>query len=267
MGPVKKFRTLIYDYYVQNKRVFAWRDVDDPYYVLVSEIMLQQTQTFRVAGKFAQFIIVLPTIQDLALAPWPVVLGLWKGLGYNRRALYLQQTAQKIVAEHGGVVPRDPIILQKFPGIGPATARSIVTFAFNQPEVFIETNIRAVFLYHFFAGQIKISDAQLVPLVTKTLDKKNPRQWYYALMDYGVMLKKVHKNPSRASKHHTTQSKFAGSDRQIRGRILDFLLRHGTVTHNDLHVLVGCDYDRFATIITQLVVEKLVCSDGGCFSL
>jgi len=267
MLSVKKFRTLIYDYYAQNKRAFAWRDVDDPYYVLVSEIMLQQTQTFRVAEKFETFVMVLPTIHDLAQAPWSVVLGLWKGLGYNRRALYLQQTAQKIVAAHAAVVPRDPLVLQTMPGIGSATARSIVVFAFNQPEIFIETNIRAVFLHHFFTEQIKISDAQLVPLVTKTLDKKNPRQWYYALMDYGVMLKKTYKNPSRASKHHAIQSKFIGSDRQIRGRILEFLLCHGTLSHDDLCVLVGCDYDRFVTITNQLVSEKLIQCKNDLFLL
>jgi A/G-specific adenine glycosylase len=267
MLSIKRFRTLIYDYYAQNKRKFAWRDVENPYYILVSEIMLQQTQTYRVAEKFDAFVTVLPTIHDLAAAPWPLVLGLWKGLGYNRRALYLQQTAHRLVTEHGGVIPREPAILQTMPGIGPATARSIVVFAYNQKEVFIETNIRAVFLHHFFAGQTEITDTQLMPLVAKTLDNKNPRQWYYALMDYGVMLKKRYKNPGRASKHHNVQSKFEGSDRQIRGRILDALLRYGKLSCDDLCALVVCDYDRCVAIVRQLVIEKLVRDEGVYFSL
>ena len=254
------FRTIIYDYYVQNKRSFAWRDVGDPYYVVVSEIMLQQTQTFRVEEKFEQFVKTLPTFDALAQTPFAVVLSLWKGLGYNRRALYLQQIAQKIVGNYGGLVPTDPTILQELPGIGPATARSIVTFAFDKPEVFVETNIRAVFLHHFFPKESQVHDKKLLPLVQKTLDKQNPRQWYYALMDYGVMLKKQHKNPARRSKHHTIQTRFEGSDRQIRGKILEFLLKYGVLSSDDLCGLIKCDYDRLSKIAQQLVAEKMIIS-------
>ena len=150
MLSARAFRIMIYDYFEHSKRNFAWRDIENPYYIVVSEIMLQQTQTFRVADKFDRFVQVFPDFHTLAQAPFAGVLSLWKGLGYNRRALYLQHIAQRVVRDHAGVLPCDLHVLQTFDGIGPATASSILTFAFNKPEVFIETNIRAVFLHHFF---------------------------------------------------------------------------------------------------------------------
>ena len=133
----EQFQSLVYQFYRDNRRTFAWRDQITPYHVVVSEIMLQQTQTYRVAEKFDTFVRALPDFQTLAQAPWPLVLGLWKGLGYNRRARYLQEVARLVVADHAGVLPRNPATLEQMPGIGPATARSIATFAYNQPEIFI----------------------------------------------------------------------------------------------------------------------------------
>ncbi len=158
MLSTQKFRKIVYDYYHDHKRNFVWRDVEDPYYIVVSELMLQQTQTFRVEEKFEQFIKVLPTFDMLAKVPFVVVLSLWKGLGYNRRALYLQHIAQRVIREHAGILPGNSHVLQTFDGIGPATASSIVTFAFNKPEVFIETNIRAVVLHHFFPKESQVPD-------------------------------------------------------------------------------------------------------------
>jgi len=226
-------------YYSENKRLFPWRDTPNSYYVFISEVMLQQTQTHRVVPKFEQFIQAFPSMQALALAPLPAVLAAWQGLGYNRRAKFLQQAAQRIMQEHGGVVPESPAELVCLPGIGPATAASIAAFAFNTPTVFIETNIRAVFLHHCFPGQTGISDAELLPLVARGLEGQDPRQWYYALMDYGVMLKKMLPNPSRQSKHHAKQSKFEGSRRQVRGaliRQLTCLGGHALATDLYMHV-------------------------------
>lgn len=251
---LQEFIEIIWGYYHANKRQFTWRTNPSPYQVLISEIMLQQTQTFRVAPKFELFMQELPTIEALATAPFAQILALWKGLGYNRRARYLQETAQRIVSEHGGIVPCDPRILETFPGIGYATARSIVAFAYNIPTVFIETNIRAVFIKHFFPEQEKITDKQLMPLITETVDRENPREWYYALMDYGVKLKAEHKNPSRASAHHTQQSKFQGSNRQIRGKILEHLLMHRVLSFEQLYtVLVE---DPVMSFINESKVEK-----------
>jgi A/G-specific adenine glycosylase len=189
---------------------------------VISEIMLQQTQTYRVEPKYQAFLAALPTIQDLAHADLRTVLTLWQGLGYNRRGKFLHMLAQEVMRKHEGVIPDTPELLVQLPGIGKATAGSICAFAFNKPTVFIETNIRTVFLYHFFAGQQGVDDRELFPLVAATVDQENPREWYYALMDYGVHLKKSLPNPSRSSKHHVIQSKFEGSDRQIRGAIPRF---------------------------------------------
>jgi len=264
------FIDTIKSYYRSHKRAFAWRDVENPYYVLVSEIMLQQTQTYRVAPKFEEFIARFPSIEALAQAPLAAVLTAWQGLGYNRRAKFLHLTAQHIVAQHGGVVPADPMALKECPGIGPATAASIVAFSYDKPTLFIETNIRAVFIHFFFPEAEKVSDAELWPLIEATLDREEPRQWYYALMDYGVMLKKVHKNPSRRSKHHVVQSKFEGSRRQVRGAVVRVLTQFARpLVLAELHELVGADIKRhisekeFVAVLEGLLEEVIICESAA----
>lgn len=252
------FKQLVWDYYAANRRDFPWRYTDDPYYVVISEVMLQQTQTYRVEPKFISFMKSFPTWQMLASASWPEVLLAWQGLGYNSRAKRLHGTAQRICADFNGTVPHDPEILKTFSGIGPNTAGSIAAFAFNKPAIFVETNIRAVFIYHFFPGKEKISDKLLLPLVEATLDRADPRSWYYALMDYGVFLKKQARNPTRRSAHYTVQSKFEGSDRQIRSTILKILLAKGPAKHDELLALVDCDRSRFTRIADDLCKEELI---------
>ncbi|HOO91646.1 MAG TPA: hypothetical protein PLA74_12550, partial [Syntrophales bacterium] len=180
---VADFRETVYDYYRRHSRQFPWRETTDPYRILVSEIMLQQTQAPRVLLKYEEFLQHFPDVSSLASAPLHDVLGAWQGLGYNRRALALKQSAQKIVAFHGGIIPRDEGSLVSLPGIGTATARAVRAFAFNEPVIFIETNIRAVFIHYFFSQEETVSDSDLRPLVEKTLDHDNPRRWYNALMD------------------------------------------------------------------------------------
>lgn len=216
----KQFQKIIWDYYRNHARDFPWRRTTIPYRIAVSEIMLQQTQAQRVIPKYQNFIKQFPTWQVLAAAPLREVLLAWQGLGYNRRGKALHELANIICSDYKNKLPANPQILKTLPGIGPATAASICAFAFNQPTVFIETNIRSVFIHFFFKDQDNISDKAIQPLVVKTLDQQNPRQWYFALMDYGVMLKRTFKNPSRKSLHHTSQTPFQGSHRQIRGRIL-----------------------------------------------
>jgi len=272
---IPEFIDIIYTFYRQNKRLFAWRDVENPYYVLISEVMLQQTQTHRVVDKFNQFIELFPTVEVLAAAPLGAVLAAWQGLGYNRRAKFLHQAAQRIVAQHHGVVPVNQEDLVLLDGIGPATAASIAAFAYNQPTIFIETNIRAVYIHHFFRGQEKVHDRDLLPLISASLDHQNPRQWYYALMDYGVMLKKMHKNPSRKSVHHTIQSRFEGSSRQVRGAIVRVLIAHtGWCSVTDLRDMVGADIKRpvknteLEAIIVQLAEENIIkLSDANMVSI
>lgn len=253
---IATFRALIWDHYQKNGRKFAWREEISPYRVFVSEVMLQQTQTYRVAPKFEAWMQQLPSFEQLAQAPQAEVLKLWQGLGYNRRALALHKSAQIICRDYSGKLPNDPALLQELPGIGPATAASICAFAFNKPTIFIETNIRAVFLHHFFPQQGDVSDKQLLPLVGNCLEHTNARHWYYALMDYGVMLKKNIPNPSRKSKHHQVQSKFEGSERQIRGMILKYLTEHGTATFDEL----CCAIDRESARIQKNLVA--LCKEG-----
>ncbi len=254
----KAFIQAIWQFYEQHKRPFAWRNVDNPYYILVSEIMLQQTQTYRVAPKFEQFIAAFPDISSLAQAELRDVLGVWQGLGYNRRGKALWENAKRMVSEHNGQLPDEPEQLETFSHIGPNTARSIVAFAFNQPVVFIETNIRTVYLHTFFKDKKGVHDKELMPLIEQTLDKTNPREWYYALMDYGVYLKKVLPNPSRKSAHHAVQSKFQGSDRQIRGSIVKRLTQVGELNKQDLFACLGQDWERYERILCDLAREEMV---------
>lgn len=236
--------------------------------------MLQQTQTYRVEPKFLQFIGLFPTLESLAAASLANVLGAWQGLGYNRRAKFLHMAAQEIVVKHGGKVPEKPEHLEKLPGIGYATACSIAAFAYRVPTVFIETNIRAVFINFFFPDQEGIHDKQLMPLVAQAVEGEDPRQWYYALMDYGVMLKKTQKNPSRQSKHHVVQSKFEGSDRQIRGAIIRILVQYSVLRHEELAAYVQADIGKtasgkkFLAILERLAQEGMVrIGDTGLLSL
>lgn len=220
----KEFQKIIYGYYEEHGRLFPWRETRDPYQILISEVMLQQTQTDRVLKKYNEFLRAFPDSASLARAPLRQVLAVWQGLGYNRRALMLKHAAEKIAADYNSKIPRSVDALMLYPGIGRATASAIVAFAFNQPTVFIETNIRSVFIHFFFSRRRQVDDSEILPLIEKTLDRKNPRTWYYALMDYGAMLKKKYPNPSRKSKHHHRQSPFEGSRRQARGKLVQFLI-------------------------------------------
>lgn len=254
---VTSFQKLIWEYYTHHGRYFSWRHSDDPYHIVVSEIMLQQTQTNRVIDKYEQFLIHFPTIKSLSEATLKNVLTQWQGLGYNRRGMYLHRLAQDIMQKYDGIIPKDPIILEQLPGIGYATARSICAFAFNMPTIFIETNIRAVYLHTFFPQSNSVDDKQLMPLIKQTIDTSNPREWYYALMDYGVMLKKVFKNPSRKSKHHTIQSKFDGSDRQIRGQIIRLLIKE-PINKELLILRLNNDTQNINTILNKMINEKII---------
>lgn len=195
-----------------------WRKTHNPYAILVSEVMLQQTQVDRVAPYFERWMRKFPTPQKLAAADLHDVLKEWSGLGYNRRGKFLHDAGKVIVAR--GDFPREYEELRKLPGVGDYTAKAVRVFAFNEPEVLIETNVRAAFLHHFFPQASSVPDSKLLPLIAQSIKKQDPRTWYAALMDYGTHLKSVHPNPSRRSKHHVRQSKFAGSLREVRGAIV-----------------------------------------------
>ncbi len=261
------FQQTIWNYYRSFGRQFAWRNIEDPYKVLISEVMLQQTQTRRVIEKYEQFIIEFRSFEMLAQASLRDVLSAWQGLGYNRRGKFLHQLAQIVVNDYKSNLSDDPNILVQLPGIGLATAASIGAFAFNKPTVFIETNIRAVFLHFFFSGKAEVHDKELMPLVAQTVDPLNPREWYYALMDYGVMLKRMVPNPSRASRHHYKQSSFVGSNRQIRGKIIKALTEIFELSSADLLHQIGCDKERLHAITDGLLKEGIVKCNRGKISI
>lgn len=256
---IKSFQKIIYDYYMNHKRKFPFRENTTPYNVLVSEIMLQQTQTGRVSEKFLKFTKKFPDFLLLSKASLKDVLKQWKGLGYNRRAIALKKIAEIVIKDYDGKLPDSLEILKSFPQIGHNTASSIVTFAFNKPTTFIETNIRRVYIYFFFPNKSEITDKEILSIVKKTVDKTNPREWYYALMDYGVMLKKNHPELTRRSANYRKKSPFKGSTRQIRGKLLEILIEEGSadisIIHNRLKVN---DSKRMKIILDQLIKEGFI---------
>lgn len=220
----KAFQDFIYSFYNRKKRNFPFRENVTPYKVVVSEIMLQQTQANRVAEKFLEFIKKFPDFKSLAEASVEEVLSAWQGLGYNRRAIALKKIGECIMSEFNGDVPKDLKTLISLPQIGHNTASSILCFSYNIPTYFIETNIRRVYLYFFFPGRSQIDDKEIMEIVKISVDEDNPRDWYYALMDFGTMLKKTHPELNKKSAHYRKQSKFDGSTRQVRGKVLKLLL-------------------------------------------
>lgn len=257
-GVIARFQKLVYRFYRGNRRDLPWRKQPSPWQVLVSEVMLQQTPVDRVLPKYFVFIEKFPVPYLLATATLTELLAAWQGLGYNRRALYLQQAARMIAEKWNGAIPGDPLLLHQLPGIGPYTAGAICAFAFNQPRIFLETNIRAVLLHFFFSDQEGITDKQLLPVAEAVLDRRNPRDWYNALMDYGSDLKRRFPNPSRLSRHHTVQSRFEGSDRQIRGAVLRLLLASNSMTACAVQKKLDVDAERLARILEGMLKEGLV---------
>ena len=177
------FNEMLYAYFAEHARVLPWRTNPSPYNVFISEVMLQQTQVSRVIVKFSEFIVLFPDFPSLAAAPLDRLLAAWSGLGYNRRALMLKKAAEVICSHHAGVLPADRTMLEKLSGIGSATAASIAAFAFNVPTECIETNIRAVLIHIFFPYENAVSDVDLRPFLIVLLDRREPRKWYFAMMD------------------------------------------------------------------------------------
>lgn len=263
-------------------RDLPWRRTYDPYAIWISEVMLQQTQVSRVDGRWQRWLERFPTVDALAAAAPSDVLEEWQGLGYNRRALSVHRAAQAI-SEAGGVFPQDPKELVKLPGIGPATAAGIRAFAFNLHGVYLETNVRTVFLHELYPQAEGVPDSELVPLVELTCPASiagaadaaatelTPRSWYYALLDYGAYLKKTIPNPSRRSKSHVKQTRFEGSHRQKRAELLRVLLAHkdeGGAAFETLHqelcqIEINAGRETLDEQVTLGLLEELA-KEGFC---
>jgi A/G-specific adenine glycosylase len=244
-----------------------WRGIDDPYGVLVSEVMLQQTQVARVTIRWAEWMAAFPTIDALAAAPLAVVLDRWQGLGYNRRALALKRCAEEVVQRFAGDVPADPAVLMTLPGIGPATAAAVCCYAFRRPVPFIETNVRAALLHAFFADADDVPDRALRPIAEAVWDPDDPRGWGYALTDFGADLKRTLPNPSRRSRHHTRQSSFEGSRRQKRARLLRAVLGEPGRTAATYADVVGMAASDAFELLEALASEGLLARSGEAWSV
>lgn len=264
---IREFQATILDNYAQSGRRFPWRETRDPYRILVSEIMLQQTQTDRVVSRYLDWLETFPTVESLAMAPFARVLEKWIGLGYNRRARFLQEACKRIVDECDGTFPQTPSELENLPGVGKYTASAVSTFAFGLPNAFIETNIRAVYLFFFYRDETGISDRELLKRIEETLERNDPRTWYYALMDYGATLKKKIGNPNRKSLHYTKQSRFEGSIRQARGAVIRYIGTNGEAPLDRIADSEGIDLDRIRAAARELVCEGMVAESGGIYRI
>lgn len=243
-----------------------WRDDTRPYYVLVSELMLQQTQVARVIPKFDAFIDTFPDERALAQASLAEVLMLWQGLGYNRRAKFLHEAAKLIVSEYGGAFPSDRSDILRLPGVGKNTCGAIEAYAFNRPSLFIETNVRTVYIHHFFADDFAVEDVAIEARLAATLDHEHPREFYWALMDYGSWLKANGVRNVGQSKHYKKQSALEGSIRQVRGQIVTLLTRQGEATIDAVRRSLRAD-ERFEPALNGLIGDGLVVRTGQAIHL
>lgn len=265
----QQFQQVVWDYFREHGRVsLPWRKTRDPYRILVSEVMLQQTQVDRVLPKYAAFLKAFPNVTVLAEASLGEVLVLWQGLGYNRRAKMLHQCAQEIVEKYKGKFPKTEEGLKALPGIGPYTASAVCAFAYNQDVVLIETNVRTVMLYHFFRTKEGITDTEILKMVEKTLPEGQARQWYAALMDYGTHLKREVGNLNQKSHHYKKQSQFSGSDRQIRGALVRYLSQEGKGTRQKLIAGLSQFEDiRIDAQLYKLMEEGMITKNGRYYAL
>ena len=266
---IHDFKETVWGHYNSQGRLLPWRQaVEDEnfgYHVLVSELMLQQTQVNRVIEKYDNWLARFPTINAVAAADLEDVLTLWVGLGYNRRAKYLLESCKIISKKYSGVIPKQVDELVQLPGIGRNTASAIAVYAYNVPLSFIETNIRTVFIYHFFSDKDHVSDTELMPIISATVDIHNPREWYWALMDYGTFLKNKVGNFSKKSAHYKKQSKFEGSRRQLRAKIVRELIGK-TMSRNELIELCSND-TRINEVLNELISEKIINKTGVKYNI
>jgi A/G-specific adenine glycosylase len=265
-----RFRRLVWAYYREHGRSakdLPWRGTRDPYRILVSEFMLQQTQVERVKTKYAAFLKSCPTLRSLASASQTDVIAAWLGLGYNRRARNLLLCAREVMERHGGKIPRTETELLALPGIGQSTAGAVLAFAFGLPSVFIETNIRSAFIHFFFSRKQKVSDREIIPLLEATVDRNNPREWYYALFDYGVHLKIRDPAIGTRSSHFKKQSPFKGSRREVRGAILKLLAAEKSMTGAAIAKRLGKERELTTGVLEELCRDGLLEKQAGRYAI
>ncbi|MHB1163378.1 MAG: HhH-GPD family protein [Minisyncoccota bacterium] len=262
---VSRFRRTVWAHYGKHGRHdLLWRTTRNPYRILVSEIMLQQTQVDRVLPFYKDFIKKFPTAKKLAVAPLSDVLKSWQGLGYNRRAKMLHAAAKEIAIRR---MPCTVVELEKLSGVGPYTARAIAAFAYNQDVILVETNIRTAIIHHFFSAREKVSDTEVEEILTHVLPKGRAREWYSALMDYGAHLKRSGISHNARSTKHVVQSKFAGSLREARGALMRELAGGGATRTHLTHLLGLTRHEQVSRALDALTAEGLVSQVRGRYRL
>ncbi len=275
MVGVAGFRRQVWAWYrTYGRHNLPWRLTRDPYRILVSEVMLQQTQVVRVLPKYAEFLQAFPSVSSLARAPLPKLLKVWQGLGYNRRALNLRKLAQVVVEEYDGRLPKRVAELEQLPGVGPYTARAVATLAFNQPLPLVETNIRKVLLHQFFSKRRRVPDSEVAAVAEALLDKRQPREWNLGLMDYGAAHFTARRsNPNRRSAHYATQPIFKNSRRFVRGRVVAWFSEYGGGSlaalrqHLTRRGLPAGLFEHLPEILVDLEQEGFVVSRRGTYKL
>jgi len=259
----QEFSELLTQKGIQLYRNMPWREDTRPYYVLVSELMLQQTQVSRVIPKFLDFITAFPDEKTLANAGLADVLKSWQGLGYNRRAKFLHEAAKKIVEL--GEFPTDEKGLIALPGVGENTAGAILAYSFNQPSIFIETNIRTVYIHHFFNDRVDVEDKEILEKLAETIRHEHPREFYWSLMDYGSWLKANGVRNISSSKQYKKQSPLNGSVREVRGHIVRVLVSDKTLSYESIEKLFGAD--RTSQAFEGLLRDSIITKKGASYYL
>jgi A/G-specific adenine glycosylase len=249
---IRNFQKKIFAWWMENKRSLPWRKTTDPYYILIAEIMLQQTQVNRSIEKYLEFIEEFPSLEKLASAPISSVLKIWSGLGYNRRALWLQEAAKQIVELKE--FPKTQEELQKLKGIGPYTSRSILIFAFHYEIATVDTNIRRILIAEKFAEE-ETKEKELFIIAQKLLPKGRARDWHNALMDYGSLVLTAAKT---GIKPKTTNSEKSKESRRYRGLIVKYLTSYSKVKKEQIVKDCNIPEEKVNDILLGLIADGLV---------
>ena len=276
-GVLARSRDALLDWYEPRRGTYPWRCSRDPYRILVSELMLQQTQAPRVVPAYSAFLRRFPSLRSLARAPRRDVLLAWEGLGYNRRAVALSEAVRAIVRDHAGRVPADPTTLRALPGVGAYTAAAVASIAFGAPVAAIDTNVRRI-VGRVFDATEDVTPARVRELAEAWLDHRDPGAWNQALMDLGREV--CRPSPrcdvcplgrscaflargARPSAPRRTQGPFEGSFRQVRGAVVRVLRVHATATADELVTVTGFDAERVDEAVRRLTAEGLIEARGG----
>lgn len=280
-GPRKLSTSRLLAWYEPRRAAYPWRADPQPFGVLVSEVMLQQTQVSRVVPAYLRFLARFPTPAALAAAPLADVLRAWKGLGYNRRAAALWRAAVVIVAEHEGAVPSDPAALAALPGVGPYTAAAVASFAFGATVPAIDTNVHRVVARHRL-GMDPPGGSAVRRAAEAWIDRGDPGAWNAALMDLGREVcrpeplcagcplrrgcrfrARARAMPGGTGRPGRRAEPFVGSMRQLRGRIVDAVREAPSVTVAEVAARWGEPHERVAEAVAALAGEGLVRAGSG----